>query len=397
MASKIESLQGHLDEALKSFGLLSRASSPDERAIETSKARIHFISSQLAAETADPLRTFTRIGLIPGLTTAVRVAIELGLPTLIDAPMTLEDIAQRTNSDSVLIRRLMRVMTAFNIFEEVGEQEYTSNRLSQTLNVPPIRDWVKSAFDVHLPIMQKIPAYLASTQYQNPQSDSHSLAHNALGKNFFEYLQEDEDRQVAFDSSMKMQDLAPTIAVPKYPFDTELQKSSPEADGLAALVDIGGGHGQFLETTKKEFPNLAVEFILQDTKPATKVLEGKEASFRIMVYNFFTPQPVVGARWYHLRRILHDWPDMKCREILENVKPGFKKGYSRVLLNEYVLPEKGCTQEEGLVDICVMTLNAMERTKRQWEVLLESAGFSIVKIWPAQKGSLSIIEADLKD
>src|SRR3954454_8818014 len=101
MSSKLESLQGPLTEALQSFTSLTQAEPKDVRAIETVKARIHFISSQMAAETADPLRTFTRIGLMPGLTVSVRTAIDLKLHELISAPISLSELSHKTGADSI--------------------------------------------------------------------------------------------------------------------------------------------------------------------------------------------------------------------------------------------------------------------------------------------------------
>jgi hypothetical protein len=45
----------------------------------------------------------------------------------------------------------------------------------------------------------------------------------------------------------------------------------------------------------------------------------------------------------------------------------------------------------------MMISNGMERSEKQWRVLLNGAWFRIAKIWTAQIGTLAMIEAELKD
>lgn len=71
-----------------------------------------------------------------------------------------------------------------------------------------------------------------------------------------------------------------------------------------------------------------------------------------------------------------------------------RKGYSKLLIQDFVLPEKGCLQIEAILDLYMVITTGMERTEKQWRDLLSSVGFGIVKIWPAQVGSMSIIETE---
>lgn len=72
-----------------------------------------------------------------------------------------------------------------------------------------------------------------------------------------------------------------------------------------------------------------------------------------------------------------------------------KPGYSTLLITEFVLPDSGIGQQEALVDLNMMILNGMERSKTQWQALLAVAGFAIKKLWRAEVGSLATIEAEL--
>lgn len=93
---------------------------------------------------------------------------------------------------------------------------------------------------------------------------------------------------------------------------------------------------------------------------------------------------------------LHNWPDSKAHDILTSLKPGLTKGYSKLLINENVIPDKGAHWLSTALDMVMMTiLSACERTEQDWRALLESAGFKIVKIWTYEPGTESLIEAEL--
>jgi hypothetical protein len=120
--------------------------------------------------------------------------------------------------------------------------------------------------------------------------------------------------------------------------------------------------------------------------------------------SLLTPRP--GARWYHLRHVLHDWPDSACHKILlatahaflrKDLHQNLTARTSTLLITEFVLPDSGCGQQDAVVDLTMMLLNGMERSETQWRVLLNAAGFRVVKIWRAQMGALATIEAELKD
>lgn len=96
--------------------------------------------------------------------------------------------------------------------------------------------------------------------------------------------------------------------------------------------------------------------------------------------------------------VLHDWPDEACRDILRNVVAAMKPGYSRLLLNEAVVPSVGAPLPAAMLDIAMMMGPCgMERTHSQWHDLLSSVGLEISHIASAQVAPESIIEAVLKE
>ncbi len=75
-----------------------------------------------------------------------------------------------------------------------------------------------------------------------------------------------------------------------------------------------------------------------------------------------------------------------------------EKGYSKLLISEWVLPAKDVPLYPALLDINMMALlNGMERTEAQWTTLLEAAGFRVVNFWTVGPQTEGLVEAVLKD
>ena len=104
-----------------------------------------------------------------------------------------------------------------------------------------------------------------------------------------------------------------------------------------------------------------------------------------------------GARYYHLRGVLHDFPDDKCQLILRNIIAVMGKE-SSILIEEMVLPSSGVHWQATQVDLTMMcALGGVERTEDQWRELLDAVGLKIAKVL-VHKPSVheSVIEAVLK-
>lgn len=50
--------------------------------------------------------------------------------------------------------------------------------------------------------------------------------------------------------------------------------------------------------------------------------------------------PDSGARAYVMHSMLHMWPDQRCQTVLENIKSAMKPNYSKLLINEHVVPAR---------------------------------------------------------
>lgn len=87
---------------------------------------------------------------------------------------------------------------------------------------------------------------------------------------------------------------------------------------------------------------------------------------------------------YFLRRVLHDWSDEVCIGILEKIAKAMTPD-SRVVVNEFLVPEIGADPEACWVDLVMMSFAGTERTTSQFESILDAAGLKLTNIYSSKK------------
>jgi hypothetical protein len=247
-------------------------------------------------------------------------------------------------------------------------------------------------FDVAAQAAVKIPQTLKENNWQSPSMNP-IVFKKAFGEeyNAFSWMGAHPEDLEHFNGMMTAQRHQRRNWYDLYPVQEKLIDGADLETPL--LVDIGGASGYELATFKERFPNAQGELVLEDLPQTIDSITNLDSSIRRVKYDFFTEQPVQGARAYYFRSIFHDWPDHKCREILRNLKPAMKVGYSRLLLNDWVLPEQGAPLFSSLLDINMLALfSSMERTTTQFKEILESEGFEFVQLH-GLAGAEGVIEA----
>ena len=73
-----------------------------------------------------------------------------------------------------------------------------------------------------------------------------------------------------------------------------------------------------------------------------------------------------------------------------------EKGYSKLLVNELVVPDEGATWPITSMDWLMLALGVVkERTEKDWHCMLEGMGLRVTGIWTKEQGSESLIECEL--
>lgn len=95
--------------------------------------------------------------------------------------------------------------------------------------------------------------------------------------------------------------------------------------------------------------------------------------------------------------MFHDWSDEPSLKILKNTAVAMTKGYSKLFINDIILLDTNCLLFQAGFDINMMAMYAgVERSRDQWSVLLDKAGFEVLQFWPPPGDGEGIVEAVLK-
>lgn len=283
---------------------------------------------------------------------------------------------------------------------------------------PQLEDSLTEAsFDGTGPAYAKFPEYLAKTGWRNPTDKDKTAWMYGTGhdQHYFTWILSpgNERHAEAFHNHMKFKTLAKKWfeTVPVKEIFADFKKDDPDA---VLMVDVGGNSGHDTLDFHRAWPDQPGRLIVEDLPAVIQTIDREALKpVEAVEHDFFTPQPVKGAKAYYLkmvrvqhplkgltdaRQVLHDWPESSAREILANLKPALERGYSKILINEIVVPDCGAGWFSTSVDLIMMTmLAAHERRENQWRALIESVGgLKLSKIWNCGAAPERLIEVELE-
>lgn len=231
--------------------------------------------------------------------------------------------------------------------------------------------------------MIHMPQYLRNTGYRTPVDGNNGPFQFAFGTKlaYFEHIHADPARAERFNTCMQGSKGKRRQWFEWFPMDSLLDRYTATPESIF-FVDMGGGNGHHLQRFLSRFPLLKGHLVLQDLPVTISSLgENLDSRIRPMVHDIFSPQPVKGACVYYTHFVLHDFSDDRCRTLLRETAAAMTPGYSRLLLNEIVIPERDCPVAFAASDITMMAVLAgVERSRKHWVSLVESAGLKVTRV-----------------
>src|SRR5215831_16629443 len=209
------------------------------------------------------------------------------------------------------------------------------------------------------------------------------------GKPLFDYLGHSTDAAAIFNdhqTNITRQDA--TAVVSAYGF-SECTK----------IVDVGGGHGTLTAAILKACPWTTAILFDQPAviEGALQLLrtEGVTDRCTCITGDFFESVPE-GGDTFVLKDIVHDWDDDRAAAILRNCRRAMAHDpavATRLLVIEKVIPAGNAPFPGKLTDITMLLVTGgRERTAKDYESLLNEAGFALTRIVPTASPA-SVIEA----
>ncbi|KAJ8117929.1 hypothetical protein OPT61_g973 [Boeremia exigua] len=370
---------------------------------EKSRVILLEAATKLVAALQKPEDAITKLAYQPAIFMATRTLLELNVFKYIveEERITSQKLAGVTKADRILLERLLRIVTASGYVVELDESTYGPNPLTRALATRQMAGLVEFIYDTGMISIAKLPEYLGKHGYNNP-SDQNSgpaqYAHDLPEQSLWPWIAARPKLLDAAHAFFEGDRGSRPVWVDWFPVREKFldDDSKPVSNDDILYVDVAGGRGHDLLDFKQKFSKYPGKYVLMDLPHVVddKTLNLPDVDKK--AFNFFQDRVVPDARIYYMKFILHDWNDELCLKLLRNVTAGMKRGYSVLIVEDFILPVKGASLLPAMWDIEMMSLlSAMERTERQWETLFEQAGLEIEGFYQPPGDGTGIIVLNL--
>lgn len=256
----------------------------------------------------------------------------------------------------------------------------------------------RPSYDATLPCFFKMPEYLSQTGYKNPIDPKDGVFQFAKGwkDDMFNYYESHPREGESFNHVMGGVMAQQGGWLDIFPHETLLEAGAKEPE-TALLVDVGGNIGHDIEKFRQAHPETAARLYLEDRPEVVERATCGELINKVG-YDFFTPQPIRGARTYYMHGVLHDWSDEPAHKILEMQREALVPGFSNLLVHDHIAPRALAHPHTTAYDLTMMVMVAgKERTEEHWRELLELAGYAVKRVWTSPLTVQGIIEAEVRE
>jgi hypothetical protein len=336
--SAISSLPPSIEEARKkayslSWGLHTLLSTPDNYITSTA-----FQVYSTSIRDANVKKFFDVV--------ALRIVLEKNIHSVIplsSSGVPAKEISDKTGIPEIRLIQILRPLTFIGIFREPLPQIFAHSSTSAYLqaHAPMWKDLLLHTADESYKASSYLPEWIDIHAHEFDRLEKPELrtAFNLALKtdaHFFDwiYLPENVPRHGERFGRALMMGMSRGLLG-----DLLDQYDWRQFEIGDKIVDVGGGVGHIAVLVKKKVKS-GVEVIVQDLPSVVKqglATPGHKELVEFQAHDFFTQQPVVGAKVYYFRYIMHDWPDRVCQAILSHIVK-VMTAESKVLIFDAVWP-----------------------------------------------------------
>jgi hypothetical protein len=289
---------------------------------------------------------------------------ELGIADLLaDGPVSIDELANKTNTDSSALFRILRALESVGIFTQVSPRVFANSTSSEFLR----KDVPESQH--HVILAHSCRGYTFNDAWEGI-SDVVKTGKPGLdlkyGFDLWELCRRKPEVGVNFNESVR------TFG------DSSMASVAGAFDWtqFPVIADIGGGTGKQLMTILDKAPNS--RGILFDQSHLSKEVMSHDR-MEFVPGNFFQKVPS-GADLYILRWIIHDWPWPQKKQILKCMREAMKRG-ARVILVEALIPDGPEFSLSKWLDLEVMAaVGGDELTQAEYQTLFDECGFRLEQV-----------------
>ena len=299
----------------------------------------------------------------------VLAMVRLGVPDALRLrPLPLEELAERTDSDSTGLLRLLRVAESLDLVHR-REDRFGLTPLGEVLVTD--RPASMAPFATYFGFDSTRRAWSMLTEAVR---GNRPVFADANGATVWDWFAAHPDELATFSTTMR------TVAELN---GAELAESYPWEPG-SVICDVGGGVGTMLNQFLATDPTL--RGVVLDSPDvladATGNLAGKGLSDRVELVpgSFFEPFSIT-ANVFTMKDVLHDWDDESCRRILRNVHDSLRPE-DRVVLFEIPQDPQQAHPLAPFVDLTMLchTDGGRQRTLAEFDELFAATGLRRARV-----------------
>ncbi|XP_076917584.1 acetylserotonin O-methyltransferase-like isoform X2 [Bidens hawaiensis] len=260
----------------------------------------------------------------------IKCAIELGIPDLLDnrdTPITLTELATKLGCSTPLLHRIMRFLVQYKIFQEKPVSEtcfgYIHTPLSQLLTTRGKYSMADFVLLESSPIMLA-PWHKLSARVLGKEESAFGAAH---GDDVWKFAEANPGHSKLIDDAMACDARVAVGAV---------IEGCPEVfKELRTVVDVGGGDGTALRLIVEACPWInGINFDL----PHVVSVAAAYIGVKHVGGDMFDHVPKADAAY--LMKVLHDWGDEECINILKKCQEAIPHDTGKVIIVEAVVGQE---------------------------------------------------------
>ncbi len=311
--------------------------------------------------------------------------VKLGVfDALASGPKNAVSVASELDADAGMLYRLMRALGSLDLLKEDNARTFSLTPLGELLHTHHPQTLRGMTLWEEGPLNYSAWKHLPDLIKEGKQEGFV----REFGSPLFAYLPQHPSQGEVFNEAMSSYSSADNAwvleALEHYDFS-----------GISHLCDIGGGHGYTLCNLLAKYPYLygtvlELPSVVENTEIlwADKLGVGDRCTY--IAGDMFHEVPPADA--YMMKRVMHDWNDAECIQILSNAHRAAPQN-GRVFIMEAVVPSPDTPHFSKLFDIhMLVVLTGRERTTEEYAGLLEGAGWKYLQTWYPSSRMLGVIE-----
>jgi SAM-dependent methyltransferase len=316
------------------------------------------------------------VGILPY---ALAVAARMRVADLVHAGTTrLSDLAAALEMDPDSLGRLLRALASCGFVEQSPDGAFVLTPLGDVLRSDSPRSQ-----RTRLSNLDSFRAWLAAA---DAMAIGRSAFERTFNATFFGHKEVDADAGRLFDR--RTQERTTCLYL-----DLVVRHDWSES---RRVLDVGGGIGTVLAAMLMVAPHL--EGVLFDRRQVLERIGPDSPVTRVAARctyaagDFFEALPA-GADTHLMCSVLHDWDDERVAQILRNSARALEPG-GRLVVCEMLLPDSPGRHPATWSDLdMLVVVGGRERTLREFERLLGTAGFGLVSATESADSAFAMLEA----